>query len=126
MTNPSKGIICVYIYIRIFRYVFFLSLYCPALFTIRKQHFPNVGLNPTSKPAGRGCGVRRRCAPVGAPGDGGNKAHIGEEDGVVLDAVQGVVHLTQRQPVQLELQLHLQPFKQQSGQSGRAGLTEAF
>lgn len=53
-----------------------------------------------------GCGV-----PVGAPGDGGNKAHIGEQDGVVLDAVQGVVHLTQRQPVQLELQLHLQPFK---------------
>lgn len=66
-----------------------------------------------------GCGVRWSCAPVGAPGDGGNKAHVGEQDGVVLDAVQGEVHLAQRQPVQLELQLHLQPFKhRQSGQAG--------
>lgn len=56
-------------------------------------------------------GVRWSWAPVGAPGDGGNKAYVGEQDGVVLDAVQGVVHLTQRQPVQLELQLHLQPSK---------------
>ena len=45
--------------------------------------------------------------PVGAPWDGGCKADVGEEDGVVFDAVQGIVHLTQRQPVQLELQLHL-------------------
>lgn len=66
-----------------------------------------------------GCGVRWSCAPVGAPGDGGNKAHVGEQDVVVLDAVQGEVHLAQRQPVQLELQLHLQAFKhRQSGQAG--------
>lgn len=50
-------------------------------------------------------------APVGAPGDGGNKAYVREQDGVVFYAIQGVVHLTQRQPVQLKLQLHLQPAK---------------
>lgn len=49
-----------------------------------------------------------RSAPVGAPGDGGHEAHVGEQDGAVLDAVQGVVHLAQRQSIQLELQLHLQ------------------
>ena len=45
--------------------------------------------------------------PVGAPRYGGHQAGVGEQDVVVLDAVQSVVHLTQRQPVQLELELHL-------------------
>lgn len=64
------------------------------------------------------CSVRRSWAPVGAPGNGGNKAYVGEQDGVVLDAVEGVVHLTQRQPVQLELQLHLQQSKHRPSVQG--------
>ena len=45
--------------------------------------------------------------PVGAPGDGGGEVDVREEQTGVLDAVQGVVHLAQWQPVQLKLQLHL-------------------
>lgn len=45
--------------------------------------------------------------PVWAPGDGGDEANVREEDGVVFDAIQGVVHLTQRLPVELKLELHL-------------------
>lgn len=37
--------------------------------------------------------------PVGAPGDGGDEANIREKDGVVFDAIQGIVHLTERQSV---------------------------
>lgn len=57
--------------------------------------------------------------PVGAPGDGGDKANVREEDGVFFDAIQGIVHLTEWQSVQLELELHLtqrqySEFKKQS------------
>lgn len=45
--------------------------------------------------------------PVGAPWDGGDQANVRKKDGVIFDAIQGVVHLTQWQSVQLELQLHL-------------------
>lgn len=45
--------------------------------------------------------------PVRAPGDGWGKASIREKDGVVFDAIQGVVHLTQGKSVQLELEFHL-------------------
>ena len=45
--------------------------------------------------------------PVGAPWDGWDKANIREKDGIILDAIQGIVHLTEWQSVQLELELHL-------------------
>lgn len=45
--------------------------------------------------------------PVGAPRDGGNKANVWEEDGIIFDAIQGIVHLTEWQSVQLKLELHL-------------------
>lgn len=45
--------------------------------------------------------------PVGAPWDGGYKANVREKDGIVSDAIQGIVHLTEWQSVQLELKLHL-------------------
>lgn len=45
--------------------------------------------------------------PVRAPWDGGDQANVRKKDGVIFDAIQGVVHLTQWQSVQLELQLHL-------------------
>lgn len=45
--------------------------------------------------------------PVRAPGNGGDQANVRKKDGVVFDAIQGVVHLAERQSVQLELQLHL-------------------
>lgn len=45
--------------------------------------------------------------PVGTPGDGGDKANVREKDGVIFDAIQGIVHLTEWQSVQLELELHL-------------------
>lgn len=45
--------------------------------------------------------------PVGAPGDGGDKANVREKDGIIFDAIQGIVHLTEGQSVQLELELHL-------------------
>lgn len=48
-----------------------------------------------------------KCVPVGAPRDGGDKANIREEDGVIFDAIQSIVHFTERQSVQLELELHL-------------------
>jgi len=32
--------------------------------------------------------------PVGAPGDGGDQANIREKDGVIFDAIQGILHLT--------------------------------
>lgn len=48
-----------------------------------------------------------KCTPVGAPWDGGDKANIREKDGVIFDAIQGIVHLTEWQSVQLELKLHL-------------------
>lgn len=41
--------------------------------------------------------------PVGAPWDGGDKANIREKDGIIFDAIQGIVHLTEWQSVQLEL-----------------------
>lgn len=46
-------------------------------------------------------------SPVGAPWNGGDQANVRKKDGVILDAIQGVVHLTEWQSVQLELQLHL-------------------
>lgn len=45
--------------------------------------------------------------PIGAPGDCGDKANVREKDGVIFDAIQGIVHFTEWQSVQLELQLHL-------------------
>lgn len=51
--------------------------------------------------------------PVGAPRDGGNKANVREEDGIIFDAIQGIVHLTEWQSVQLELELHLAQRQQQ-------------
>lgn len=45
--------------------------------------------------------------PVGAPGDGGVKGDVREEDAVIFNAIQGILHLTERQSVQLELELHL-------------------
>lgn len=45
--------------------------------------------------------------PVRAPRDCGSRAGVREQDAVILDAVQGVVHFTEGLPVQLELQLHL-------------------
>lgn len=45
--------------------------------------------------------------PVGAPWDGGNKANIRKKDGIIFDAIQGIMHLTEWQSVQLELELHL-------------------
>lgn len=45
--------------------------------------------------------------PVGAPGDSRYKADIREKDGVISDAIQGIVHLTEWQSVQLKLELHL-------------------
>lgn len=51
--------------------------------------------------------------PVGAPRDGGNKANVREKDGIIFDAIQGIVHLTQWQSVQLELELHLSQKQQQ-------------
>lgn len=45
--------------------------------------------------------------PVGAPWDGGDKADVREKDGIIFDAIQGIVHLTEWQSVQLELELHL-------------------
>ncbi len=45
--------------------------------------------------------------PVGAPGDGGDEANVREKDGIIFDAIQGIVHLTEWQSVQLELELHL-------------------
>lgn len=46
--------------------------------------------------------------PVWAPWDGGNKANVREKDGILSDAIQGVVHLTEWQSVELELKLNLQ------------------
>lgn len=43
--------------------------------------------------------------PLRAEGQLG-KGGLWEEQGAVADRVEGVVHLTQWQPVQLELQLH--------------------
>lgn len=45
--------------------------------------------------------------PVGAPWDSRNKANVREEDVVFFNAIQGIVHLTEWQSVQLELELHL-------------------
>lgn len=45
--------------------------------------------------------------PVWAPGDGGYKANVREKDGIIFDAIKGIVHLTQWQSVKLELELHL-------------------
>lgn len=47
--------------------------------------------------------------PVGAPGDGGDEPDIREKDGIISDAIQCVVHLTEWLSVQLELELHLTP-----------------
>lgn len=33
--------------------------------------------------------------PVWTPGDGGDKANVRKKDGVIFDAIQGIVHLTQ-------------------------------
>ena len=49
--------------------------------------------------------------PVWTPGDGGDKANVREKDGVIFDAIEGIVHLTERQSVQLELELHLKQKK---------------
>ncbi len=51
--------------------------------------------------------VYKTYTPVRAPWDGGDKADIREKDGVIFDAIQGIVHLTEWQSVQLELELHL-------------------
>lgn len=45
--------------------------------------------------------------PVGAPGDGGDQSNVREKDSIIFDAIQSVMHLTERQSVQLELELHL-------------------
>lgn len=45
--------------------------------------------------------------PVRAPRDGGDKANVREKDVIFFDAIQGIVHLTEWQSVQLELELHL-------------------
>lgn len=55
--------------------------------------------------------VGKKHTPVGAPWDGWDEADVREKDGVVFDAVQSVVHLTERQSVQLELELHLKQEK---------------
>lgn len=46
--------------------------------------------------------------PVGTPGDGGSHADIGKQNTVVLDPVQGIMHFTEGQAIQLELELNLQ------------------
>lgn len=53
------------------------------------------------------CDYVRSGIPVWAPGDGGDKANVRKKDGIIFDAIQGIVHLTQWQSVQLELELHL-------------------
>lgn len=45
--------------------------------------------------------------PVGTPGDCGSEADIWKQDTIIADAIQSIVHLTQRKSVQLKLQLHL-------------------
>ncbi len=52
-------------------------------------------------------GSLRVLVPVGTPGDCGSEAGIWKQDTVIADAIQSVVHLTQRKSVQLKLQLHL-------------------
>lgn len=45
--------------------------------------------------------------PVRTPGDGRDKANIREKDVVIFNAIQGIVHLTEGQSVQLKLEFHL-------------------
>lgn len=45
--------------------------------------------------------------PVRTPGDSRDKANIREKDSIIFDAIQGIMHLTEWQSVQLELELHL-------------------
>lgn len=47
------------------------------------------------------------CVPVGTPGYGGSHADIWKQNAVVLNPVQGIMHFTEGQPVQLELKLNL-------------------
>lgn len=41
--------------------------------------------------------------PVWTPGDSGDEAHIREKNSIIFDSIEGVVHLTEWQSVQLEL-----------------------
>lgn len=41
--------------------------------------------------------------PVWAPRDGGDLTNIRKKDGVIFDAIQSIVHLTQWQSVELKL-----------------------
>jgi len=47
------------------------------------------------------------CTPVGAPGDGGDHCDVREKDAILFGAIQSIMHLTEWQSVQLELELHL-------------------
>lgn len=61
--------------------------------------------------------------PVGTPGDSRDKANIREKDSIIFDAIQGIMHLTEWQSVQLELELHLADTTQRASLSTQLSIS---